>query len=192
MNTSMLIEPEITVDTNTREIYVPKELYNIGVVGDNNAESVVIRMPRYFDGNDFSTKNCHISFNNALMERGVYDVEKIDVSDDFIFLEWEIRNNVTKKDGIVHFIIEFEKKPDERGKDFYWTTKPASLSVSKGLDDEIVNTENDYSLYLNLLNSIQQTDAKISSLVEMVMTTNESIALLEERVAAIEANTVNP
>ena len=79
MNTSRIFEPEIIINPDTRLITVPKELYNIAVVSDDNAEQVKIRIPRYFDGNDFSTKKCTISYNNAIKERGVYTVSDIEI-----------------------------------------------------------------------------------------------------------------
>lgn len=168
MNTSKLIEPEIIINTDTREIHIPEELYKIGVVSDNNAESVKIRVPRYFDGNDFSTKDCTISFNNALNERGVYEVTEMDLFDDTIVITWNISNLVTKKYGIISFVVEFKKKFDERGKAFSWSTTPAQLYVMKGLDDEIVNDKNDYSLYVNLMHSIQATDQKVSEIMQKI------------------------
>ena len=168
MNTSKLIEPEIIINTDTREIHIPEELYKIGVVSDNNAESVKIRVPRYFDGNDFSTKDCTISFNNALNERGVYEVTEMDLFDDTIVITWNISNLVTKKYGIINFVVEFKKKFDERGKAFSWSTTPAQLYVMKGLDDEIVNDKNDYSLYVNLMHSIQATDQKVSEIMQKI------------------------
>lgn len=168
MNTSKLIEPEIIINTDTREIHIPEELYKIGVVSDNNAESVKIRVSRYFDGNDFSTKDCTISFNNALNERGVYEVTEMDLFDDTIVITWNISNLVTKKYGIINFVVEFKKKFDERGKAFSWSTTPAQLYVMKGLDDEIVNDKNDYSLYVNLMHSIQATDQKVSEIMQKI------------------------
>lgn len=168
MNTSKLIEPEIIINTDTREIHIPEELYKIGVVSDNNAESVKIRVPRYFDGNDFSTKDCTISFNNALNERGVYEVTEMDLFDDTIVITWNISNLVTKKYGIINFVVEFKKKFDERGKAFSWSTTPAQLYVMNGLDDEIVNDKNDYSLYVNLMHSIQATDQKVSEIMQKI------------------------
>ena len=47
------LEPVITIDPDTRVVTVPKELYNIAVVGDHNAETVYITVPRFFDGIDF-------------------------------------------------------------------------------------------------------------------------------------------
>ena len=46
LNTSRIYEPEIIINPDTRKINIPQELYNIGVVSDNNAEMVNIRIPR--------------------------------------------------------------------------------------------------------------------------------------------------
>ena len=84
-------------------------------MSDNNAEVVKIRVPRYFDGCDFSTRACTISYNNALKERGVYTINETEVDDSSILLSWYISNHLTKKSGKVHFVVEFKKDIDERG-----------------------------------------------------------------------------
>lgn len=158
-----IIEPEIIINSNTREIIVPKELYNIGVVSDNNAEQVKIKILRYFDGNDLSTKDCTISYNNACNERGVYSATKL-IEDNYLVIYWNIENFVTKKAGKIKFIVEFKQLIDERGKPYSWSTTSAELNVLPGLDDNISIPEKDISLYMTLLNQITNLDHRISTL----------------------------
>lgn len=166
MNTSQIYEPEIIINPNKREIKVPQELYNIGVAGDNNAETVKIRVPRYFDGNDFSLRTCTISYNNALNERGIYKVREIQVEEDSILLNWYISKFVTRKTGKIHFVVEFKKEVDERGLSYSWSTLPAELNVMAGLDDNIVIDEKDLSLYQSLFSHIQATDRRLADLMQ--------------------------
>lgn len=168
MNTSQIYEPEIIINPNKREIKVPQELYNIGVAGDNNAETVKIRVPRYFDGNDFSLRTCTISYNNALNERGIYKVREIQVEEDSILLNWYISKFVTRKTGKIHFVVEFKKEVDERGLSYSWSTLPAELNVMTGLDDNIVIDEKNLSLYQSLFSHIQATDRRLADLMQQI------------------------
>lgn len=168
MNTSQIYEPEIIINPNKREIKVPQELYNIGVAGDNNAETVKIRVPRYFDGNDFSLRTCTISYNNALNERGIYKIREIQVEEDSILLNWYISKFVTRKTGKIHFVVEFKKEVDERGLSYSWSTLPAELNVMTGLDDNIVIDEKDLSLYQSLFSHIQATDRRLADLMQQI------------------------
>lgn len=168
MNTSRIYEPELIINPDTRIIHIPNELYNIGVVSDHNAEMLAIRIPRYFDGCDFSTRTCTISYNNARKERGVYTVRKIRVEDDSLLLSWYISNQVTKKSGKVYFVVEFKKDIDENGMSYSWSTLPAELNVLAGLDDNISINENDISLYRSLLSSIQSTDRRVAELIRQI------------------------
>lgn len=168
MNTSKIFEPEIIINPDTRKITVPQELYNIGVVSDDNAELVRIRIPRYFDGNDLSTRTCTISYNNALKERGIYTVNEKEVSDDSLLLSWYISKFVTKKSGKIQFVVEFKKEVDERGMSFSWSTVPAEMNVMSGLSDSIVIPESDLSLYQSLIDKIQSTDKRLSNLMQQI------------------------
>lgn len=168
MNTSKIYEPEIIINPDKREIKIPQELYNIGVAGDNNAETVKIRVPRYFDGNDFSLRSCTISYNNASNERGIYTVREIEVEEDSLLLNWYISKFVTKKTGKIHFVVEFKKEVDERGLSYSWSTLPAELNVMAGLDDNIVIDEKDLSLYQSLFSHIQATDRRLADLMQQI------------------------
>lgn len=154
MNTSRIIEPEIIINPNTRKITVPKELYNIGIVCDDNSEKVKIRIPRYFDKCDFSNKTCTISYNNALKERGVYLVKDIIVYEDSLILYWYVSKHVTKKYGKIYFAVEFKAEVGENNLPYFYSTLPAEMNVLKGLDDEISIPSSDLSLYENLLSKL--------------------------------------
>ncbi len=129
---------------------------------------VNIRIPRYFDGCDLSARRCTISYNNALKERGVYTVRKMQVEYDSLLLSWYISNHVTKKSGKIHFVVQFSKDVDERGMPYSWSTLPAELNVLPGLDDNIVINESDISLYRSLLLQIQATDKRVADLMQQI------------------------
>lgn len=191
LNTSKTYEPEIIINPNTRKIDIPEELYNIGVVADDNAEMVNIRIPRYFDGCDLSTRRCTISYNNALKERGVYTVNEIKIENDSLLLNWYISKFVTKKSGKIYFVVEFKKDMDERGRSYSWSTLPAELNVMAGLDDNIVIDESDLSLYRSLLSHIQATDRRVTGLIEQIGNITQpsvNLDLLNSQIADLQSN----
>lgn len=141
MTTSKLYEPEMIINPNTRKIFIPKELYNICVTTDDNSEIVKIRIPRIFDGFDFSTKECTITYNNALKERGIYEVSEIEAFDDSLLLSWCISNHVTKKTGKIYFVVEFKTSNAEHKRTYSWSTIPAELNVLPWLDDNVKYTD---------------------------------------------------
>lgn len=146
---------------------------------------VNIRIPRYFDECDFSTRTCTISYNNSLKERGVYTVREIQIEEDSLLLSWYISNHVTKKSGKVHFVVEFKKDVDERGMSYSWSTLPAELNVMAGLDDDIVINESDISLYRSLLFSIQSTDKRVAEMMQQlgqISNSDEKIESLKKQI----------
>ena len=191
LNTSKIYEPELIINPNTRKIDIPEELYHIGVVTDDNAEMVKIRIPRYFDGCDLSTRKCTISYNNALKERGVYTVTEIRIEDDSLLLNWYISKFVTRKSGKIHFVVVFKKDIDERGMSYSWSTLPAELNVMAGLDDDIAINESDLSLYRSLLSQIQATDRRVAALMQQIgniTQTSVNLDLLNFKIDDLQSN----
>ena len=184
------IEPEITIDLDTRVINVPTELYNIAVVADDNAEMVVIRVPRYFDGNDFSKRNCTISYNNAVNRRGVYTVRNIIIEEDTLLLHWHISKFVTVKAGIISFVVEFKKEVDERGMSYSWSSLPAQMNVMSGLDDKVEIDEKDLSLYQTLLSHIQANDYRLASTLESIYQLQVDVSLLKQQFEGIDFSSI--
>lgn len=183
-------EPEITINPDTREIDIPTELYNIAVVADDNSEMVKLRIPRYFDGNDLSKRNCTISYNNAANKRGVYTVRNITIEEDTLLLHWYISKFVTVKAGIVNFVVEFKKEVDERGLSYSWSTLPAEINVMAGLDNKIEVDERDISLYQTLLSHIQANDYRLASTLESIYQLQVDVSLLKQQFEGIDFSSI--
>lgn len=183
-------EPEIIINPDTREITVPDELHDIAVVADDNAEMVKIRIPRYFDGEDFSLRNCTISFNNAANRRGIYTVRNITIEEESLVLSWYISKFVTEKSGKIHFVVEFKKEIDNRGMSYSWSTLPAEMNVMAGLDNAVEVDERDISLYQSLLSHIQANDLRVANLMtkfEDLYQIQMSIELLTAQLADLKS-----
>lgn len=123
-------ESEITVDMDARTITVPQELQNIGVVDDNNAETVYIRIPSTtFDGISLTDKTAYIEYINAGNEYNTYEITDVNIEGDTIKLGWTIDNNVTRYAGTVAFQLTFEFSTT-----YKWSTVPATLNIRAGLN----------------------------------------------------------
>ncbi len=174
MTTSRIFEPELRINPNTRKIFIPDELYNICVVTDDNSEIIKIRVPRYFDGCDFSTKDCTITYNNAMKERGIYKVNDMEILDDSLLLQWCISNHVTKKAGKIYFVVEFKTSNAEHNKTYSWSTIPAELNVLPWLDDNVKYTDDD-----NIINHLSLFSHKHHNMDILNQLTQPMIDLLE-------------
>ena len=185
MTTSHIYEPELRINPNTRKIYVPNELYNICVSTDDNSEIIKIRIPRYFDGYDFSSKECSVIYNNALMERGRYSITDREIFDDSLLLHWCISNHVTKAKGKIYFVVEFKTSNAEHNKTYSWSTMPAELNILPWLDNNVSYT--DSSNDSNIIESIRQDSHKHQNMDVLNRVTQEMTELLEYMKPAYES-----
>lgn len=175
-------EPEITVDMDARTITVPDELKNIGVVADNNAETVYIRIPSTtFDGISLADKTAYVRYINA---GGEYRTKQLDViaENDSIKLGWTIDNDTTHYPGAVHFQITFEL-----GAQYKWSTVPATIYIRAGLDiDELVDDPTG-GVIDGVLSQITEIQNEIQSFKEGVM---PQIKALQNDAAFLKDNAV--
>lgn len=184
-------EPIIQIDSDSRQITVPKELYNIAVTGDHLSETIYFQIPRYFDGEDLSGHDCLIRYINAGKEYGESDVCDVEVTNETIKFGWEIDNCATRYSGVIKFTVQFETV--KNGIDEYqWQTTPAELFILSGLDIEKTLSEKDDVLFRTLTTQIQdiqkilasiqiETD-KISSLESQIEKLTNDVKYLKENV----------
>lgn len=159
-------EPVITIDSDTRQISIPKELYNVGVTGDHVCETIYFKLPRYFDGKDLSEHTCVIRFINAGSEYGETDkndIVDLTIDDEFITFGWKIDNRVTRYKGIIEFTVQFETK-NNNIIEYQWQTTPAQLNILAGLNIEKTITEKDDILFRSLTNQIDSLQDQVKDL----------------------------
>lgn len=188
-------EPEITVDMDARTVTVPTELQNIGVVADNNAETVYIRIPSTtFDGITLTDKTAYVEYINAGREYNVYKITEMEVEGETIKLGWTIDNNVTRYAGTISFQISFELDTD-----YKWSTIPTTMNILAGLDvdstipqsesvivsalfDRVSNIES--TIYDNSV-SAEETKNAILSMQAQLDTLQEDLDYLKNHVVYI-------
>lgn len=122
-------EPMFEVDLDTRIITIPEELKDIGVSGDNNAETVYFKVSDTFDGIPLNDKEVSIQFQNANKE--YYSSITKDINHDtpgFLIVGWKIDHRLTRYAGKVKFQLQFTAQ------DYELNTTPAELNILEGLN----------------------------------------------------------
>lgn len=175
-------EPEITVDMDTRTITVPKELQNIGVVDDNNAETVYIRVPTTtFDGIILTDKTAYIKYINAGNEYNAYEITETEVEGDTIKLGWTIDNNVTRYAGIVSFQLTFELDTN-----YQWSTVPATINILSGLNMSAAVAPSETAIVSALFNRVANLEALTQILSERIENDRQSTSGAIDRIGTLE------
>lgn len=187
------VEPEITVDMDTRTVTVPTELQNIGVVADNNAETVYIRIPSVtFDGIDLTDKTPYIEYINAGKEYNTYKITEIEVEENSIKLGWTIDNNVTRYAGTISFQVSFELNND-----YKWSTIPSTMNILNGLDIDSTIPSSESVVVSALFDRVNQVESTIynnsvtiEELKNTILSMQEQINSLQEDVTYLKNNVV--
>lgn len=175
-------EPEITVDMDSRTITVPAELKNIGVVDDNNAETVYIRIPSTtFDGISLTNKTAYIKYLNAGNEYNTYEVTEIDIEDNTMRLGWTIDNNVTRYAGIVSFQVVFELSTT-----YQWSTLPATLNIRAGLNMNSAISPSETAVVSALFNKVNNLETIVRSFSSNIDGNLHDVSDLSKRIGKIE------
>lgn len=168
-------EPEITVDMDARKITVPQELQNIGVVDDNNAETVYIRIPSTtFDGISLADKTAYIEYINAGNEYNTYEVTDVNIEGDTIKLGWTIDNNVTRYAGTVTFQLTFELSTT-----YKWSTVPATFNIRAGLNMNSAIAPSETAVVSALFNRMNNLEALVNEFVNNISIHSENISELQ-------------
>jgi hypothetical protein len=121
-------EPPITIAERT--ITIPPVLQNIAVQNDQRSETVVIRAPRYFDGNDLSK----YTFVLRTLSAGGYDPVSLlpIIGDSELSMEWVLKPPQTSFPGTLSIQLWVT------GENFDWHSDSASVNILTELDGEPV------------------------------------------------------
>ena len=144
-----LDEPCLEVDANTRNITVPKEFKNhvVSVQGDVIAETLFLRIDRYFDSMDFLETEAYIQWevkNGG--KQGASKIPYIDYESEHaqgkLILVWPLTGAVTEKDGDVNFSLRFLKRKGDQVV-YSWNSATATISIQKALKADFAYEEFD-------------------------------------------------
>lgn len=168
-------EPMIEVDLATRKITVPESLYDIAVTGDNNAETLRIKVADRFDGVSLVEKNAFIWFRNARKEDYRQDIETVRHIDSSLILDWRIDERLTRYKGEVQFKVGFESTL------YSLSSLPGKLNIAETLNAGTVFETQEESI-------TEQFLRRLSDLELLSVRLGENIAGLQTAAAQIERN----
>lgn len=154
----------ITINSD-RSVTVPVELRKIGVQYDHNVNTIEFVGPRYSGNVDLSTMTIYINYILSDKTPGKYKAENViidDQDDSLIRFNWTITRNVTKVYGILSCLI-CAKKTDEEGNEInHWNTDIFRLlSVSEGMENDLVIQEQYPDVITSLIQNIEEHDVKL-------------------------------
>lgn len=88
-------------------VEVPLSLRTIGVENDKNTNRIYFKSPRYVNGTkiDLRDRIIKINYMNAKGEKGIYEVDDLEVTDSEATFSWLLDSEVTLYKGIVRFVI---------------------------------------------------------------------------------------
>lgn len=133
----------ITIDNDLRTIIIPASITLLGVVSDENVQTLHFQMPKTYKGLDLSEFDVRINYMNANNVGDVYAVDDNEVSGENIVFTWTVGRVACMYKGNTKFIVCL-KKEDASGnvlKEF--NTSLTSLPVLDGLETtEAVVAEN--------------------------------------------------
>ena len=146
------IDDVITIDGETREIFIPESEKLFGVENDKKAERKYFSIPKIVGNNlDISKANLYINYQNANGEKDSYVVTDAHMVGDNIEFTWELYSNVTEYRGNISFIV-LAKWSDSKGivTNRFNTTLATGISL-QGLDADEQVQRTQYDILEQLL-----------------------------------------
>ena len=133
----------ITIDNDLRTIIIPASITLLGVVSDENVQTLHFQMPKTYKGLDLSEFAIRINYMNANNVGDVYAVDDNEVSGDNIVFTWTVGRVACMYKGNVKFVVCLKKKDTSGNVLKEFNTSLASLPVLEGLETtEAVVAEN--------------------------------------------------
>lgn len=174
LNTQLedLSEDIITIDSKTRQVFVPESQRLFGVESDQDSERKYFRCKKVVGhGVDLSEQQVRINFQNANQEKDQYIVDDVVVDGDYVTFSWLLSRKVTEFRGEVKFIVCAINANTDGRKTVEWNTAIAYGEVIEGFEvDAPQPNENELDVIYQLINMVK----------------DETAAAKEENITAIE------
>lgn len=187
-------EEMIEINWDTREIIVPDNLQNIGVNGDNNAETVFIKSVDSFDGVSLENKTVSVWFKNAKGETYYTTVSSVKHEENNLIFEWNIDERLTRYAGKVQFQIQITSPK------YILNSLYSELNVLSGMNLNESFPVPDESVILQLtrrlsdvelsLFELTNTVTELTSLNEKMIVINGDIAQMKAEISYLKENVV--
>lgn len=131
-----LDEPYLEINANSRDIVIPAEFKKngFGVKGDNTAENLIFKMPRFFDAMDLLNAEIRVQWKNAKGDEGISNIDIIDAkkSADYLYFMWPLTTAITDEKGIFTFSVRFYILELNDNVVYSYSTKIAQGMISEG------------------------------------------------------------
>lgn len=154
---------EAHIKINERTWEIPKELLTIAVQNDDSSETVLIDIPRSFDGIDRSGYDVYLRTvsDEGGMDESLFAEEDIELTEDFITAKWTLEPPKTSFPGVLRAYIVI------RGADGYqWSTFEGRFAIKELADADPIIPGN-LSLYDEWLRRIMEIGAEVSESAEI-------------------------
>lgn len=133
----------ITIDNDLRKITIPASITLLGVVSDENVQTLHFQMPKTYKGLDLSEFAIRINYMNANNVGDTYAVDDSEISGENIVFTWTVGRVACMYKGNTKFIVCLKKKDASGNVLKEFNTSLASLTVLEGLETtEAVVAEN--------------------------------------------------
>ena len=137
-----LDEPCLEVNANTRDITIPADFkkYGVSVQGDVIAETLFLRIDRFFDCMDFLETEAYVQWKLKDGTEGASKIPYVDYKSEHsagkLILVWPLTGAITAQDGNLQFSLRFLKR---RGSDitYSWNSLPCTLAIKKALNPDV-------------------------------------------------------
>lgn len=139
-------EPFFEINANTRQISVPSELSQVGVVGDKRAEILFFKIDRYFDAVDLNTRQIYIEWELPDHRKGYSRDVFRDVQSEKnkIIFGWVIDDTLTQMPGSIKFAVRFVEWYDFNDSassgtslEYSFSSLPANITISSALNYDL-------------------------------------------------------
>ena len=166
----------IVIDNDLRTIIIPASITLLGVVSDENVQTLHFQMPKTYKGLDLSEFAIRINYMNANNVGDTYAVDDSEISGENIVFTWTVGRVACMYKGNTKFIVCLKKKDVSGNVLKEFNTSLASLPVLEGLETtEAVVAENPdiiEQILTKLDNVTEIPQEKVSSAVEEYMAKN--------------------
>ena len=128
------------IDLNSRNIQVPTvySKYGVSVTGDQMAETLMFKVPRYFDYTDLTSTEIYVQWTNPAGEEGASRIVLVDYESEegYILFGWPLTSNVTKEspnNAPLKFSVRFFVRDADKNIKYSLNTLTASVMIKQAL-----------------------------------------------------------
>ena len=129
------------IDLNSRNIKIPNSYVKNGVsvTGDQMAETLMFKVPRYFDYTDLASTEIYVQWTNPAGQEGASRIVLVDfeAEEGYVLFGWPLTNKITVEGkNPLKFSIRFFIRDGEKQIKYSLNTLPASVNIKQALYTE--------------------------------------------------------